>query len=303
MTVVIKKFFILFLLFLFPTAARAEGAGLGVSALLPENQRTNVSYFDLTVAPGMTQNLTIQLTNQTTQSKRIQITPVIGKTNDLGKIEYQQSHSKKKIAAWLSESQVISLTAQEKRNVTFSLAIPKNAADGTYLAAFQIAEQPVSTNSTGISNQFAYILGLKVTVGVSPAPNWQLHGIQKKKEHLLFSLENASQSFASHQHLSIQLKKNDAKSINFEQEISGAPFSPFQLAIPAENITEGVYQLSLKITGTSVTEIKKTYTVKKIQHTFTFREIDLRQQHRIGFLLLAGFLLLLLFSFKQKSKD
>lgn len=303
MTVVIKKFFILFLLFLFPTTAHAEGAGFGVSALLPENQRTNVSYFDLTVAPGMTQNLTIQLTNQTTQSKRIRITPVIGKTNNLGKIEYQQTNSKKNIAAWLSESQVISLTAQEKRNVTFSLAIPKNAADGTYLAAFQIAEQPVSTKSPGINNQFAYILGLKVTVGVSPAPNWQLHGIQKKKEQLLFSLENASQSFASHQHLSIQLKKNNAKSINFEQEISGAPFSPFQLAIPAENITEGVYQLSLKITGTSVTEIQKTYTVKKIQHTFTFREIDLRQQHRIGFLLLAGFLLLLLFSFKQKSKD
>ncbi|KAF1303366.1 MULTISPECIES: WxL protein peptidoglycan domain-containing protein [Enterococcus] len=297
MLVIIKRIVpFLFLLFLFPQTAFAEGADFGVSAVLPENQVSTASYFDLAVDQGSTQELTIKLKNQSSQAKKILLTPVDGETDNQGAIIYQKtlSDSKSALSSWVSSKQSIDLAAKETNFAVFTLTIPKNATNGTYLAAFQIKEQSSSDSSAGISNKFAYILGLKVTVGKAPEPSWQLTKVQQESNQLLLSLKNASQSLASQNQLQVSLKKiGTNQKISHTQAISGAPFGPFQIAVENPELTDGTYQLTLNITGTTTTKVNKTYSVRKIHGTFVFREIDLHQQRRVGLIALSVFFLLI----------
>jgi len=77
------------------TTAQAENLNYTVSADLPKNQlNSKVSYFDLKVTPGQTQDLTIQIKNSDNAAHKYVVTPNRATTNDNGVIDYSQSKAK-----------------------------------------------------------------------------------------------------------------------------------------------------------------------------------------------------------------
>jgi len=71
------------------TTAQAENLNYTVSADLPKNQlNSKVSYFDLKVTPGQTQDLTIQIKNSDNAAHKYVVTPNRATTNDNGVIDY-----------------------------------------------------------------------------------------------------------------------------------------------------------------------------------------------------------------------
>lgn len=289
----IKKLLLLLLIVLFPQQAFAEGADFGVTALLPENQISDATYFDLSASPGTSQTLAIQLNNSSNQTKKLILTPVDAETADQGQIIYQKKHTNG-VSSWLSKSQTIVLQANQTKTVSIELSIPKHITDGVYLGAFQISESASGEDSPGIDNQFAYILGIKVTIGTPPLPDWQLKKIRQIDDQLLLTLENTSQALVSHQRCVVTLREIGAKkdTLVFDQTISAAPQSTFQLSITNNDIASGNYHFTMKIYGEKTVTIKKNYRINKDKAGFQFRELDLDQQHRLGWLVLSSMCLL-----------
>ncbi|MDV2575667.1 DUF916 domain-containing protein [Lactiplantibacillus plantarum] len=102
--------------------ARADDLNYTVQADLPDNQiNQKVSYFDLKVTPGQTQNLTLTIKNSDSKEHRYTVSPNLAVTNNNGIIDYSQAKAKAddslkfNIKTALSKSQVVTVPAKSSK--------------------------------------------------------------------------------------------------------------------------------------------------------------------------------------------
>jgi hypothetical protein len=97
-----SAFFLLFisfagwLLLSLPTQTQAEAnkVSFDAQAVLPENQRSNASYYDLNVKPGSTQDLTIKLKNNSSRQVKVKVSGNNARTNQNGALDYSKHDQK-----------------------------------------------------------------------------------------------------------------------------------------------------------------------------------------------------------------
>ena len=77
-----------------PASAEENQINFEAEAILPETQQSSVSYYDLKVSPGSTQEFKLRLKNVSDQPIKVRVDANNGLTNKNGALDYSQ-HGKK----------------------------------------------------------------------------------------------------------------------------------------------------------------------------------------------------------------
>lgn len=152
-----------------------ETAPLSVKALLPENQRSSdVTYYDVRVTPGQQQTLQLQLLNHTATDQRVHLQLNPAKTDRYGQLTYKEPLTPTTRDASLqvaitdiaSIEEAVTVPAHDSLKVPITLTLPETTFNGEVLGGIYIqpeGEPRSETDGAQLSNQLAYMIGLRVT--------------------------------------------------------------------------------------------------------------------------------------------
>jgi len=175
-------------------AAKSTGNNVGysVSAVLPENQITREhSFFDLKMVSGQQQTLKVRIYNVTNRDIQIETGIHTAYTNDNGVVEYlataeQFDTSLKyqlgKLTQIKGES-TVTVPANDSKIVEAQVSIPKTTFQGVMLGGwyFKRVDEKVTSEvkeAMNVHNQYAYVVGIKYSLGQAPQPKLTLSTIK-----------------------------------------------------------------------------------------------------------------------------
>lgn len=264
---------------------KADGMNFTVNALLPENQMSEATYFDLLVIPKQEQDIQIELENSTDQFIDIEVTPRNAYTNDNGVISYDKDNIKLsndaplKFTDLVSGKQTVKLKPFEKTIASFNLKIPDIKYKGYVLGAFSIKEKEEHTGenkgqSVSISNKFSYTLGVKLSeerqnvvpqlsfTSVSPE-------IYLNKPSIVNTILNNTPEIAKNLDFDINIYKNNKIFYHTEEKgKSMAPYSYYNIHTSTQNkeLKPGKYMVDMKVKGEGISfKTVKYFIVEKEQ--------------------------------------
>ncbi|MGJ3874571.1 DUF916 and DUF3324 domain-containing protein [Lactiplantibacillus plantarum] len=252
--------------------ARADDLNYTVQADLPDNQiNQKVSYFDLKVTPGQTQNLTLTIKNSDSKEHRYTVSPNLAVTNNNGIIDYSQAKAKAddslnfNIKTALSKSQVVTVPAKSSKKVTIKLTVPEKKFAGVALGGINIIQElstkaKQSSSGMAINNQYAYVIGLQLREsdpsGIKPV--MKLHAVKAKqrnyRNYVTANLQN-NQPVIMHglKIKSYVTKAGSSKKLltTTKENMSMAPNSNFDFAVGdgTQQLKAGKYTLHLTATA------------------------------------------------------
>ncbi|MBE9897184.1 DUF916 and DUF3324 domain-containing protein [Enterococcus casseliflavus] len=167
------------LIALFPVTGKAEEANLNfhVTPEFPDSQvEGSSSYFDLNLAPGTSENLSLTLRNASNQPIQVRITPHTAYTNVHGVVEYGKDAKEADptlpyaLDEVIESPEVIDLAGNETKTVDVALHMPQASFDGFLAGGLRISEvkeeseeEPTDEEGLAIKNEFAYVIGVVVS--------------------------------------------------------------------------------------------------------------------------------------------
>ncbi|WP_164966349.1 DUF916 and DUF3324 domain-containing protein [Companilactobacillus metriopterae] len=156
---------------------KAEEVSYNVSAEKADNQiNPDVTYFDLLVDKGSSQELTIYIQNKSSSAKKYKVSVNRALTNRNGVIDYA-SHGTKldsstnfDIEKMVSKPQTVTVEANSTKQVKLQLNTPNEDFDGVILGGIRVeqenqnntAKKSNSKQGATIVNKFAYVIGLQI---------------------------------------------------------------------------------------------------------------------------------------------
>ncbi|EGO8081226.1 DUF916 and DUF3324 domain-containing protein [Enterococcus faecalis] len=251
----------------------AESMNFTVRAILPENQISDSTYFDILSSPNQNQDISIELNNLSDKAITIIVTPHDSYTNDNGIIGYDRENvalSEKipyRLTELISEKKVVYLNPNEKSIVSFQLKMPKERLSGYILGAFSIKEENNNKSisepnhnktqkNVAINNEFMYTLGIRIRednqkvmqsislLSVKPQ-------IISNKPAIVSRLVNETPEIISGVKVEGVVYKDNKEMYKLtKKNISWAPFSYFNFGIDTNNkeLQSGNYKVKLKVT-------------------------------------------------------
>jgi len=253
--------------------AQADDLNYTVQAELPKNQINNkVSYFDLKVTAGQTQDLTIRIKNNDSKEHQYTVSPNLAITNDNGIIDYSQAKAKAdsslkfNVKSALSDKQTVTVPAKTTKKVTIKLTVPAKQFNGIALGGINVI-QKTSTNQSSssssgmaINNQYAYVLGvqLRETDTISVKPEMKLHTVKAQqrnyRNYVTANLQNTQPVIMHGLKIKSYVTKagSSKKLLTTEKEnMSMAPNSNFDFALGdgSKQLKAGKYTLHLTATA------------------------------------------------------
>lgn len=162
----------------------SNNIGFSVSAQLPENQLNQAnSFFDLKMQSGQQQTLKVKIYNVTNRDIQVKTGIHTAYTNDNGVVEYLTVPKKfdqslkyqlGKITTLKSNS-IVTIPANDFKVVEAQVKMPKTSFQGAMLGGwfFKKLEGKVTSEVTGsmnVRNQYAYVIGIKYSLGQAPKP-------------------------------------------------------------------------------------------------------------------------------------
>ncbi|OUZ33902.1 hypothetical protein A5885_001617 [Enterococcus sp. 8E11_MSG4843] len=167
------------LLLSFPMKGFAEEGTLNfyVTPEFPESQvEGSGSYFDLNIAPGATETLTLTLQNAIDEPVKVAITPHTAYTNVNGVVEYGKDaeevdpslvHSLDEL---IEVPETIELAGNETRTVSLTLKMPEESFEGFLAGGLRLSEvkeeaeeETSEEEGLAIKNEFSYVVGVIVS--------------------------------------------------------------------------------------------------------------------------------------------
>lgn len=273
-----------------PAAAQENEAAFNAEAILPANQQTDKSYYDLKVTPGTSQMLEMRLKNTSPKKVRVQIEGNNAITNQNGALDYSQ-HGQKMLTnpsfeSMISSPQIITLEPGEEKIAAFQLTVPEQGFDGTVLGGFycyQVEDkQDQQTAGFSLTNRFAYTIGVQLNCSDKKIdPILELSkvtpGLDNGHLTVFATLSNLQPVLLSQLQLTAKVTKKGDKDVLHQvtKKISLAPATQFQLPVSWENepLKPGKYELTLLLTAAS----GQKWTLKK-EFQLTQKDKQLNQQ-------------------------
>lgn len=311
----------LLLLVLFSSPARAEAEQNKVSfdaeAILPDNQVSDASYYDLNVQPGAKQELAIQLRNTSEKQIEVKVEANNAVTNQNGVLDYSK-HGEKLLGSpsfeeIVSQPQTVMLAPSEEKQVIFQLTIPEKGFDGTVLGGFYCYEnekgQNKKTSGFALTNKFAYTIGAKLTCNDKKIePSFSLTNVHPGLANgyltVFATLENPQPILMSQLKMEAEVtKKRQSESLHkVSKTISIAPRSKFKLPINWEDepLKKGTYELTIQLTDTSGKkwQLKKEFKIAGNDEKLNKEAVKVKKETKTSnaliYLLIGMFLLIIL---------
>lgn len=256
----------------------AEEMSYSVQAILPENQKTDVSYFDLHMTPSKEQELKLKLINYADRPSTIAVIPRDAFTNNNGMVDYSvdkpllDKSMKHSLTDLVSEKQIVTLNPKEEKEIQFHLKMPSDSFDGEILGGFFVQEvndkepskdsnesKQEQKNASGVqlSNRFSYTIGVKLSeTDTIVKPEIKLGdikaGLTNGRTAFLATLRNVQSATLKKATVEAKVYQKDQLIYTTKTEkLAMAPHSVFDYNVSLENeeIRAGEYTLKLEVTS------------------------------------------------------
>ncbi|KAF0426845.1 DUF3324 domain-containing protein [Pediococcus acidilactici] len=297
-------------------------------AILPKNQQSDASYYDLRVRPGANETLFIKLRNLTSEKQTIIIKTNNAVTNQNGAIDYSKSKAKllgePAFKQMISGPQTVTLKPKESRKVDYRLKIPAKGFEGTVLGGFYCYAKPTKTStkqqSLSLINNFAYTIGAKLRCSnnkVQPKLSLKkaIPGLENGYLTVFATLQNSAPTLLSKLDMRATVTKAGHQKVLKEtnKQISIAPRSRFRLPISWDNQPLKSGRYVLKIVLKSATgkkwQLSKEFTITGADTKLNQKAVELKKLannlliYLIMGLLIGVILLLSGYIYRMKRKD
>ena len=279
----------LLVLVLFPLIGQAQEESqlnFYVTPEFPESQvEGSTSYFDLNLAAGETENLTLKVQNASSVPIQVQVTPHTAYTNVHGVVEYGKNaqepdaslvHSLDELIEF---SEVIDLAGNETKTIQVPLYMPEETFEGFLAGGLRISEikeeeedEERTEEGVAIKNEFAYVIGVVVSNSRdSVQPDLDLLDVfadqLNHRNVISATLQNFTPTFVNRLAIDATVQRvgeNDVLYEASEEMMQMAPNSHFNFPISLEGdrFQSGEYVLKLKATsGEEEWSWERTFTI------------------------------------------
>ncbi|WP_265455813.1 DUF916 and DUF3324 domain-containing protein [Enterococcus sp. HY326] len=265
-------FFLVLLFVSWPQLAQAASDNLQVSvkAILPENQASDVTYYDLRMTPGQQQDLELQLTNSSDQEQTVSLTITNATTNSTGSIDYslrgEEYERDNTLQIGMSDlvtvPETVTVPANSTVSTQLSVKMPEESFDGMILGAVRVSlpedeESETADSGSGVSikNQIAYTVGLKLqeTDTEVPAELDLLNvaaGQTSGRNAVLVTLQNNQANVLEDITYSAQVYRDGSDEVLHEANVTGYRFAPnshfdYVISWEGQRFQAGTYRLRM----------------------------------------------------------
>lgn len=236
----------------------AEGAGFTVTPELPANQLGgDTGWFNLLVTPGQKQELTVEVDNQSDQTKRLRLSLTNAFTQDNGQVGYEPNQrkdasAKVQLTAIGSKPITIDLAAHQGRKVTFQITPPAGGFAGQVLGAVYVKDltEPGETSGNGfaVTNQFAMVVAVQLQTSETLVPPvLHLLSVKAKADRVQATIQNAAPRLFGKLSLRAQVLPTGQTKPVYQQKNNNyamAPNSAFNYQLtPPKGLAAGKYKL------------------------------------------------------------
>ncbi|MFS0934469.1 DUF916 and DUF3324 domain-containing protein [Enterococcus casseliflavus] len=258
-----------------PITGQAEEAALGfyVTPELPESQIAgSTSYFDLNLAAGDTETLSLKLQNASSDPIQVQVTPHTAFTNVHGVVEYGKdaeepdtslTHSLDQLIA---PSGVIDLAGNETKTIHVPLHMPKESFDGFLAGGLRISEvkedqetEVQEGEGVAIKNEFAYVVGVVVSnTRDAVQPDLELLDVfadqLNYRNVISATLQNFTPTFVNRLSVEATVHRAGENDVLYEASEEGMQMAPnshfhFPISLEGRRFQSGNYVLHLRATS------------------------------------------------------
>lgn len=238
----------LLVLFLFPIKGQADEGTLNfyVTPEFPESQvEGSKSYFDLNLAEGETETLTLKLQNASNEPIKVQVTPHTAYTNVHGSVEYGKDAEEPdpslsySLDELIDPSGVIELTGQEIKTITVPLHMPEEGV--------------------AIKNEFAYVIGIVVSNSRdSVQPDLDLLDVfadqLNYRNVISATIQNFTPTFVNRMAVEATVQRVGEDDVLYEASEEMMQMAPnshfdFPISLEGDRFQSGEYVLNLKATS------------------------------------------------------
>lgn len=258
-----------------PITGQAEEAALGfyVTPELPESQVVgSTSYFDLNLAAGETETLSLKLQNASSDPIQVQVTPHTAFTNVHGVVEYGNdaeepdtslTHSLDEL---IDPSGVIDLAGRETKTIHVPLHMPKESFEGFLAGGLRISEikedqetEDQEGEGVAIKNEFAYVVGVVVS-NTRDAVQADLELLDVFADQLNYrnvisaTLQNFTPTFVNRLSVEATVHRAGENDVLYEAREEGMQMAPnshfhFPISLDGGRFQSGDYVLHLRATS------------------------------------------------------
>lgn len=247
-------------------AQAEETNSFSVKAILPDNQASSVTYFDLQMSPKQKQTIIVELTNQSDEEITIEAVANTAVTNDMGYVDYSIPNTKPDktlkypFADIVTESaKEVTLKPKETKPWTATIQMPADEYEGIILGGLHFQEKQddnekkKAEEDVQIKNEYAYVIGVKLTeIPVVVEPELELNDIQPTTKNyrnvVEFNLQNTKPTLVGGLSVDAKIYKKGDEEVLHESkrtDLSMAPNSNFDYSVDWENekLKAGDYKL------------------------------------------------------------
>ncbi|WP_429968870.1 DUF916 and DUF3324 domain-containing protein [Enterococcus sp. DIV0765a] len=259
------------LLLSFPMNGFAEEGTLNfyVTPEFPESQvEGSGSYFDLNIAPGATETLTLTLQNAIDEPVKVAITPHTAYTNVNGVVEYGKDaeevdpslvHSLDEL---IEVPETIELASNETRTVSLTLKMPEESFEGFLAGGLRLSEvkeeaeeETSEEEGLAIKNEFSYVVGVIVSNSRDTVqPDLALLDVfpdqLNYRNVISATLQNFTSTFVNRLEVEASVKRKGEDEVLYEaskEQMQMAPNSHFNfpISLNGDRFRSGDYVLHL----------------------------------------------------------
>ena len=246
--------------------------GFSVAAQIPKNQiQRRHTFFDLKMATGQQQTLKTTIYNVTSHDIKVRTAIHTAYTNGNGVIEYINPTRtfdrslKTKISDLTTAQgpQTVTVPANGTKVVAINVKMPAHPINGVLLGGWyfkRVVDNQTSTvdRNINVTNEYSYVIGLKLTAGTVPAPKLALGtvkaGLSNYHRSIIAVLRNPTAVIIPNLKVQTVIVNRRTHQVIMHRTKKGivmAPNTAFKNALPlgAQPLQAGTYVLRMTISN------------------------------------------------------
>lgn len=305
--------------------------GFTYNIIYPENQiDKELGYYKLKMVPDQKQELTLVLSNPSTESVTIEVKLNGAKTNQNGVIEYGESTIKNDPSLKYNFTDIVKgpesvvLEPGETKNLELTVKMPENSYDGVIAGGIQLMradQNDAVTNDQGskVINQYAYIIGMVLQeTDVEVLPDLALNSVKvgqsNYRNSVFINFSNTMPSYLNDMVIEVKITKKGGETVLYERKQMGMRMAPnsfidFPVSMNGEKMVAGSYNADIEVTSNEKKwSWKQEFEISdEDANEFNHKDIELIQNKGIDWklivLLVIGLLIVLFFLYFFRKKN
>ncbi|MGG5342828.1 DUF916 and DUF3324 domain-containing protein [Enterococcus sp. AZ192] len=307
-----KKLFLITFLYIIGLtgfSSNAYAIGFTYETKKPENQiNQEVGYFDLRMAPGQKQKVTIDLTNENDNEVEAVVSLNSAKTNGNGVIEYGpveidiDKSMKYNFADIVKAPESIKIPAKSTVPLELEITMPDSSYDGVISGGIELkdkVDEKERAKQKGVINEYAYAIGMLLTeTDKVVEPNLELNkvyaGLNNYRNSVFVNFSNVEAAYLEDLTMDVQISQKGSETVLYDTRKAGMRVAPnsmvdFPVSMNGEKMLPGDYSAHVVAsTKDKKWEWDQEFTITDEEaDKYNDQDVELTQEQGINWKLIA----------------